>query len=737
MNETFFKICCPSCETVFEVTDPELIGQIVACPKCGGMILVEDQNGQNALANGDVEGEEIASKSSVEPNVGSDVSGQIAPPVVDLAVQRVDVLHCDSDRSEELESISEDADGDVSKSSRYIKAVLILSGFICALLFIILWQVWGNAGRNESDKELPTQIVQTEKENELTSVESETADVSAVEDEETNEADETDVDDMEELTLTRNESFDSNEEFDPSEAIEIAGEEGLTEPENDEAVSDESDGIGSTDDEERSDTEALTFDSDDEDAGESPSEIDGDTNGGDKPANESGSKTADEVDDSEESASDNSDAMTTDFDEEKFEEANKNSETVDEDEEMDLGSVASTTDVTIKTAFPSLKLAPKEINVEERLQLNVREIVFPNSPADAVRLLSEFSGVPIEFDLTSFELIRESVESTLDLSLTNVDVGTALESVADLLKWKISTEKNRVVISSSDNLKDLIEERFEVSDLLETELNKSLIYCQEDKELLDSSPNVLLELFVKTLVSPEAWGNENVGQGSVQCDGTSLVVKHNALERRRVGDLLERLRALHGLEAKGTVPSNTLIAETLGWERLNKKIAFNLLEPTTLQQAVEILENTQKIRVLWDDSVLNDFGAGRDSTTFAKIDEASIDQTLFDLLEPLKLTYIILDENLFLITTKEHAKSYKTVEIHLFSKELAELSEEDARNLALEMKTVVDPKGWEEDDVALWIDLQSGCWLIRQTQPNQRAIRNWLEGRQKQSKSGN
>ncbi|MBQ8362608.1 MAG: hypothetical protein IJX36_01610, partial [Thermoguttaceae bacterium] len=48
MSESLLQISCPSCESVFAVTDPELIGQIVACPKCGGMILVEAaQNASN------------------------------------------------------------------------------------------------------------------------------------------------------------------------------------------------------------------------------------------------------------------------------------------------------------------------------------------------------------------------------------------------------------------------------------------------------------------------------------------------------------------------------------------------------------------------------------------------------------------------------------------------------------------------------------------------------------------
>jgi hypothetical protein len=65
MSESLFQISCPSCESVFAVTDPELVGQIIACPKCGGMMLVETtevaqdaavaQDGENGLDSKDGE----------------------------------------------------------------------------------------------------------------------------------------------------------------------------------------------------------------------------------------------------------------------------------------------------------------------------------------------------------------------------------------------------------------------------------------------------------------------------------------------------------------------------------------------------------------------------------------------------------------------------------------------------------------------------------------------------------
>ena len=34
-------------------------------------------------------------------------------------------------------------------------------------------------------------------------------------------------------------------------------------------------------------------------------------------------------------------------------------------------------------------------------------------------------------------------------------------------------------------------------------------------------------------------------------------------------------------------------------------------------------------------------------------------------------------------------------------------------------------KGWNDPDVAIWLDVENGCWIIRQSQTVQRKIRAW------------
>ncbi|MDD3590920.1 MAG: hypothetical protein PHO46_11720 [Thermoguttaceae bacterium] len=694
MSETLFKVCCPSCETVFEVTDSALVGQIVACPKCGGMILIEERTSPSAEAEHVQEQLSLEDAPSSEEQSFSDVADEVeAPPVISDHLTLPPLPDVD-----EYDDADERFDvGAPQKSLWRTRLILVLAGAICALLVASAVSFLSrpdanNMPESESEQEALNEEVVVEQQDPAEDVQG--------------EEEPFENDPEEEIVFTRNDSIELTEEFDARYAVELSDDESAD-------VSDEETPVlnGETADGDISVSEESEEPAVDEEVGE----------------------FVDDVADDEEELPE-SDAIATEFDEEEFEKANVGVEDAQdaEDEEEDLGAVASTTNLSLQSSLPTLRQAPKDVDVEGRMKLRISSIEFPESPAAAVRLLAEFSGAPIDFDLEKFDLLRPSVGLTLNLSLTDTDVGGALNELANLLKWNVVVEKDRITLLPKEYDEVQVEERFDVADLLgDSSKQAPFEYREENEETPAGELSMeILQKMALSLVEPDSWQvNSAEGQGELSSDGTTLVVKQDTLNRKRVAGVLERLRALHGLEPKEEFPANTLIAETLGWERLKKKISFNLLKPITLQQALEILERSQKIQVLWDDAVLNDFGVGRDATTVARLDDASIDQVLTDLLEPHKLTYVILAENLFLITTKEHAENYKTVEIHMFSSEGKEVSAEEAGTLIEEMKTAVMQKSWGDPDVSLWIDMQSGCWIVRQSQPTQRMVRRWLDER--------
>ena len=686
MKDHAFQVGCPSCETLFEVTDPTLVGQIVACPKCGGMMMIEPPKESDDVSLPE-ESENPATSEPISEKKQDERAGETVAPTLEESDERVSekerlhesVVEEKTVASEEI--AVEETVADAPKKYR----VFLLAGLVCLVAVAVLAVVFLRRSA-DSDQETASTANQ-----EPVATETGASEEDAVE---------TTSDDV--LDVASNEETDVPDDvFDVFQKDEANVDDELNAlDEGDENVVDNQD--------DPIDADSINDDStDDEIVGTEETEI----------ASDEETEDEDALDD---------EPIPTDFDEAEFERKNKSEEEKTETDEEDLGSVASTTDVPSQNSLPILKNKPAEIDIDARMALSIHSIVFPESPAAATRLLSEFSGVPIEFDLDRFALLRPSLNKRLDLKLDDVDVETALAKEAEMLKWNVVKSSDRVVIEpQSSELSELVEQRFDVADLL-GDATPFPVKVSVDGSSNDpgSTTSAALIEFVKSLVAPEQWG-EGEGCGKIDVDGDELVVAHNSTVRKSVEILLDQLRVLRRLDAERRIATESLAPELRGWETLSKKTSFNLVKPISLLQATSILENKFNFLAIWDDAALNASGAGRDSTTNARIETSPVAKVLSDVLEPFRLNYVILDEKLILITTDEKADAYRTVELHGFATLDAPKTLEQALKLTEKMKSEIAPESWNDPEVSLWIDVENGCWIVRQSQPVQRRIRAW------------
>lgn len=713
MKEDRLQVSCPSCETVFEVTDPELIGQIVACPKCGGMMMIappEDANPAGGLKETiATDDSSLSSRATVlqderncEKN-GADLSKD-ADSENGVLIGAEGETEADGVRAVEANAQKWNA-----------KLPLIASGVICALIaaFFVAFirEYFDPSGDAAAERANARQLGERGNDVAASSDEEEASPALPAEE---------GVDKASEAP----ESVGGTEK--KSELLPGAGEEESLESSDQERAKRVKNSFEDSGDESPNEGSAE----------ESPASVleEGEVFAGASEEIEPtfGEETDvldEELDeaDEEETNSIEDDALPTEFDEKEFERENQAIEEKEESEE-DLGSVASTTDLSLQNALPALRSEPKQIDVDARLALKFRSIVLPDSPAAAIRLISEFSGVPICFDLERFSLLRPSLGARLDLRLDDVSVGEVLEKVVNLLKWEIVKEPSRLMIEpQTDRPEETKTQIFDVSDLIseETPFFAEISGNDEPTKPEKITPEALARMATTLAVGLR---NENE-EGKVSCEDGSLVVDADDATRKDVETLLEQLRALRRLDSSSDGAAKDLIAESFCWETLSQKTSFNLLKPVSLQQATDTLEGKYKFLSLWDDAALNSVGAGRDSSVFLRVDSATIDQVLTSLLDPIGLSYIILGDNLILVTSKEKASSYETVEIHGFAALDEPKAFEEALGLSREMMKTVAPESWNVGRSSIWLDLENGCWIVRQTQPVQREIRRWLDAR--------
>lgn len=706
MKDNALRVVCPSCEAWFEVDDPQLLGQIIPCPKCGGMMLIaaEDVVEETVVGTGTGNEEPDESEPSAANENRDDLPAAGNEPPID---------------GDEVPNEFEEADEELLRNERdrrrASRALAVTLGLFSAVVFAFVLTF---IVRYRDTPEVPApkpRATSAETASEQGGSESSASPV-APGSESSPEAESAAPD-----AEPKSEAPETEAEGEAS----VADVEQGAESEEGETAADASE----NDSENASETETTDdLNAENAENAESAPEDELLTEVGlDEDVAEAGSE--DSWEEEELKSLDESGEPTAEFNKEEFDKANSSHEGEAEETapEDDWSEVASTTDISSQTAFPILKGEPRTIDVNARLALRVKSITFPKSPAASVRLLSELVDVPIEFDLDEFSLLRASTERTLDLKLDDVDVETALNKLAEHLRWKIDKQEDRVVIRSADDDWTPVEERYDVSDLLG--LSAPVLFTDEVAETTDfkglgtakTTPEVALEM--ANVLTPITGDDASA---STSIEGTEIVARRNAVDRKNLELLWERVRAMKNVPSKSSEPIESIVPEHLGWLALSRTTSFNLLKPISLQQAIETLENKFRFLALWDDATLNVAGVGRGSTTLARINSATLDQTLYDLLEPLKLTYVILDEKLILITTKEKAETYKTVEIHEFSGLTnASKKPKDALKATIEMTSVVAPESWKED-AAIWIDFESERWLVRQSQPVQREIRRWV-----------
>lgn len=816
MSESLFQISCPSCESVFAVTDPELVGQIIACPKCGGMMLVEAaevaKEAEITQDGGTASNSEIAQETETLANV--------EPATVDETAQ--DKRSGGDAQNIENSESAETGEEDDELFERPRAGKLVAGGIALALVGALTFgglRVFKNESASTSETSVEAENSESGKDGEFgeDATGEEKTDVGgfaprAVEERTGGNEVEPEFGADESIALEDGESaslgeVDENETVedvaenaqDWSVAADEQGEETSLEMENggDGEVGEASEGASVAQNSENASAETTSDVENAPSLGENVGELEDLDDLGALDEGESLDGKENEADDAlanldEEAASEETLAgsnAATGFNEADFERANQNDEpeSADEPAEVDWSAVASTTNPTLQGALPTLRRERKEIDVDARLALPIKSIEFPSSPVAAIRVLSEFAGVSIAPDLETIVLTRPSTTATLDLRLRDTTAGEALEKVAELLNWEVCKEKDRILIRpSAYESETLVEERFDVADLTTSRAQGN---DETRLEMLETPNNLTAEALaalIKSTVAPETWV-ENGGAANLTIDGTTLAISQNARNREKTRILLEGLRAIRGLEPQGDAAPERIIPEKLGWEKLTKKTTFMPLEPLPLQNAIEILEKSQKFQTLWDDATLLEAGVGRDSSTAARIEGGTLDAILREILEPLNANYLILGENLIFITESGVAKDYQTIEFFsLIGENGARPNLAEARALVEEIKVAIEPESWSKNDAAsgenasieedartateagngetgavaletgvgevaldnaasensegegatlgeekaaIWLDVESSCLIVRQNQPNQRALRRWLAAR--------
>ena len=353
-------------------------------------------------------------------------------------------------------------------------------------------------------------------------------------------------------------------------------------------------------------------------------------------------------------------------------------------------------------------IKPDEIDIDERLTPAVASIQFEKAAiVDVVRALSDMSGVPMQLDVDEVRARGISVETPMTLQVQETTIAGIIDAVLEKTRLTRHDDNGCLVFGYSDEqITTLRTARYDMSRL--ATLAQSPISAEQ-------AASWLTELLINPSHNPKAVN------AAVAVDGNEIVVVGTTWLHDQARRLLLTLFYLRDLEPESNLTPERLAPEVFGWDRVNTPLSFHLVEPIPLQKAARLIEDHTKLRVLIDHAALHDEGLSQETPVTSRVSHGTIDTVLSGMLEPLGLTYRIMEANAVEITTQQAAREKMTMEAHRYAP-LPDGTTPESCAEAMR-QTFGGDASWNNTAGMIVIDSASGYMLVRQSQPMQRDIR--------------
>lgn len=336
------------------------------------------------------------------------------------------------------------------------------------------------------------------------------------------------------------------------------------------------------------------------------------------------------------------------------------------------------------------------------LDLPLQEIAFEQVPLlEIVRTLSDLVHVPFTFDLESFRAKGISLTRLLSFEARDVTVKTLLRQLVEPLGIEFFVEEGQITLRVAAAPTALTWDITDLQRHAEKPLSGERIRGDLEKLLAPSGPIHLENGLLRVEASPET------GDKALR--------------------FLEMLRFVRGMPGRSALSGEQVAPEAFGWDTVSQRQTLNYFEPTPLDDVFSLLEKATPLHIVVDHRALHREGiALKAIRTTIHSDNGTLNAALNGLLEasePIPLTFRLIEKNLIEVTTLSDARSPRkmSIEVH----RLPETA--DSEEYAETLRQTFEPESWGPEAGVIVTDHATGLLFIRQSQPVQRAIREYIE----------
>jgi hypothetical protein len=326
---------------------------------------------------------------------------------------------------------------------------------------------------------------------------------------------------------------------------------------------------------------------------------------------------------------------------------------------MDSAEDMASEPETASTAESRPRPEMRKIDMAARLADRLTEIEFNGQPlSEVVQFLSDFSTIPITIEPEALIWSRITPAAPVKSKLTNATLHEVLIEVLKPFRLEPVVVGEQVVVTRSPNLR--------------------LIKCPID-DLTDGDADRQQQLieFIEQLAAPTSWKSAG-GEGTIVPQGDVLLVENNELAYGDVLQVCERLRLARGGRPKSVFPAEVFALERRS-ERAAKKLdtplTLNFSQPTLLVKILQRFGKESGTTILVDWRALAEVGWPTEADATVTINKTPLRQALVELLAPMDLTYRVVDGQTLQVTTPQAVERQPELEVHSVA-DLASSSDE-------------------------------------------------------------
>ena len=355
-----------------------------------------------------------------------------------------------------------------------------------------------------------------------------------------------------------------------------------------------------------------------------------------------------------------------------------------------------------------------QVDVRARLADTIAEIELDKVPlADAVEFLSQLSTVPITLDLDAMQQLGVTPRDPVNVGITETTVGRILGKMVSSRGLAAEIDDGQVLVTSPAERRQTLRQRRYTAD-----------------DLVGGKAGTMAELadLVRKLVAPASWGGAG-GRGTVAADGDALTVVQTATVHYQIVLFCEKLRVARGMPLKSQLNPDLFKLDARhrrARRALSLPVTVNFHHPAPLEQIAAHLEEPTGLDILFDRMAMARERLSPAVHASVNAEKEPLHAALRRLLEPLGLTYRVIDAKTLQITTATASSARLELEFYPVGKLLG-----DGRTgpqLAELIRGRVAPSTWSSagGPGKLHFDGPSRCLIVLQSQPVQVAVERLL-----------